>query len=102
MEVRYTRTASAHLAEHVASLRAANRRLAIKRLAKELARALRRIAAFPHSGSRVPEVPGAPIRQFFIGEYRFFYYVDDAKQTVFIVALWHGAQIPNYPQLPAP
>jgi plasmid stabilization system protein ParE len=99
MKVRYTRPAARQLAELVAALRAVNP-FTVTKLAKSLARSLRRLSRFPRSGPRVPEFPGETIRQFFLAPHRFFYFIDDARQTVWIVNVWHGAQIPAAPQLP--
>lgn len=99
MKVQYTRPASKRLAELVGELRAVNP-FAVKRLAKSLARALRRLSSFPRSGSLVREFLGLAFREFIVEPYRFFYSVDDARQTVWIIDVWHGAQIPAQPRLP--
>jgi plasmid stabilization system protein ParE len=101
MTVRYSRPAGRRLAEIVAELRSQNP-FAVKGLSKRLGQALRRISAFPLSCPRVPEFPHAPIREFFVLPYRFFYFVDEARKTVWIVSVWHGAQLPAEPRLPAP
>jgi toxin ParE1/3/4 len=56
-------------------------------------KALKRLARFPRSGAVVPEFPDLPYREIFIKPYRFFYHV--REDNVWIVALWHGAQIPD-------
>ena len=100
MKVRYTRPALSRLGELVAALYEQNP-FAVQRLAKQLACSIRRIEAFPLGGARVPEFPSRPIRQFFVEPYRFFYYVDAPKKTVWIVSIWHGAQLPAEPRIPA-
>jgi toxin ParE1/3/4 len=100
MRVQYTRPASKRLAELVGELRAVNP-FAVKRLAKSLTRSLRRLSSFPRSGSPVREFSGLGLREFIVEPYRFFYSVDDARQTVWIVDVWHGAQLPAEPRLPA-
>ena len=42
------------------------------------------------SGRIIPEFPDLPHREVIISPYRFFYRVE--KKTVWIVAVWHGAQ----------
>jgi plasmid stabilization system protein ParE len=74
---------------------------AVERLGRSIARAFRRISTFPRSGPMVPEYPDLPIRQFFVAPYRFFYFIDEPAQTVWIVAVWHGRQLPAAPELPA-
>jgi toxin ParE1/3/4 len=56
---------------------------------------LRRLAAFPESGRRIPEFPGLPHREVIIAPFRFFYRVEG--RSVWIVAVWHGARVPSEP-----
>ena len=56
---------------------------------------LRRLGRFPESGRVVPEFPDLPHREVIVAPDRFFYRVDDRK--VWIVAVWHGAQLPDDP-----
>lgn len=55
--------------------------------------ALLRLGDFPDSGRIVPEFPDLPFREVIIDPYRFFYRVKG--ETVWVVAAWHGAQIPD-------
>jgi toxin ParE1/3/4 len=57
---------------------------------------LRRLGKFPKSGRAVPEFPELPYRDIVIAPYRFFYRIKG--QTVWIVAVWHGAQLPEEPK----
>lgn len=54
---------------------------------------LRRLEDFPESGRIIPEFPELPYREVIISSYRFFYKIKD--DVVWIVAVWHGAQIPR-------
>ncbi|MFH2064626.1 MAG: type II toxin-antitoxin system RelE/ParE family toxin [Pseudomonadota bacterium] len=56
---------------------------------------LRRLEDFPESGRRIPEFPELPYREVIISPYRFFYRMKG--DLVWIVAVWHGAQIPVEP-----
>ena len=56
---------------------------------------LRRLQRFPDSGRIVPEFPELPYREVIIRPYRFFYRVRDP--VVWVVAVWHGAQLPRDP-----
>lgn len=47
------------------------------------------------SGRRIPEYPELPYREVIISPYRFFYKIKG--DVVWIVAVWHGAQIPVEP-----
>lgn len=56
---------------------------------------LKRLVKFPESGRAIPEFPDLPQREVVIAPYRFFYRVKG--QVVWIVGVWHGAQIPRAP-----
>lgn len=57
---------------------------------------LRRLGKFPKSGRAVPEFPELPYRELVIAPYRFFYRI--RGKTIWIVAVWHGAQLPEEPK----
>jgi toxin ParE1/3/4 len=56
-------------------------------------KALSRLRKFPQSGRVLPEFPDLPFREIIVNPYRFFYRVKG--KTLWIVAAWHGAQIPK-------
>jgi toxin ParE1/3/4 len=56
---------------------------------------LRRLEKHPDSGRMIPEFPQLPYREILVPPYRFFYRVEG--KSVFIVAVWHTAQIPIEP-----
>ncbi|WP_321419244.1 type II toxin-antitoxin system RelE/ParE family toxin [uncultured Desulfobacter sp.] len=56
---------------------------------------LRRLEDFPEFGRIIPEFPELPYREVIISPYRFFYKTKD--DIVWIVAVWHGAQLPKEP-----
>jgi len=62
---------------------------------KKVEAALRRLEEFPDSGRSIPEFPGLPHREVIVRPYRFFYRV--VGKTVWVVALWHGAELPSGP-----
>jgi plasmid stabilization system protein ParE len=57
--------------------------------------ALRRLRRFPGSGRVLLEFPELPYREVLVVRYRFFYRTEG--RTVWVVAVWHGAQIPEEP-----
>ncbi len=57
---------------------------------------LRRLEGFPESGRVVPEFPDLLYREVIIPPYRFFYRIKG--DVVWIVAVWHGAQLPKEPR----
>ena len=56
---------------------------------------LRRLEDLPESGRLIPEFPDLPYREVIISPYRFFYKIK--ADIVWIVTVWHGAQIPKEP-----
>ncbi|PKL48675.1 MAG: type II toxin-antitoxin system RelE/ParE family toxin [Nitrospira bacterium HGW-Nitrospira-1] len=58
-------------------------------------KSLSRLQKFPQSGRILPEFPDLPFREVMVATYRFFYHVKG--KTVWIVAVWHGAQLPEEP-----
>jgi toxin ParE1/3/4 len=56
---------------------------------------LRRLEKFRDSGRVIPEFPELPYREVIVAPYRFFYRVEG--RFVWIVAVWHGAQLPDRP-----
>ena len=68
---------------------------AARRFRKKAEQTISRLATFPESGRRLPEFPDFPHREVIVPPYRFFYRIQ--KETVWIVAVWHGAQIPEEP-----
>ena len=56
---------------------------------------LSRLRDYPESGRTLPEFPDLPFREVVVPPYRFFYRTK--SNTVWIVAVWHGAQIPTAP-----
>ena len=57
---------------------------------------LARLRTFPESGRTLPEFPDLPFREVIVPPYRFFYRVKG--DTVWLVAVWHGAQLPGDPE----
>ncbi|OGL09509.1 MAG: plasmid stabilization system protein [Candidatus Rokubacteria bacterium RIFCSPLOWO2_02_FULL_72_37] len=69
---------------------------AARRFGQRAERALRRLERFPESGRALPEFPDLPYREVIVAPYGFFYRIAD--KTVWIVGVWHGAQIPEEPR----
>jgi len=96
VRVRFTPTGRAQLLATVAYIRRENPTAAV-RFRQRAEEALRRLEQFPESGRVVPEFPDLPYREIIVSPYRFFYRIKDA--TVWVVAVWHGAQPPAEPAL---
>lgn len=69
--------------------------LAARNFRKKAEQHLRRLGRFPNSGHIIPEFPDLPFREVPVPPYRFFYRTED--RTVWIIAVWHGAQLPDNP-----
>jgi toxin ParE1/3/4 len=67
--------------------------IAFRRRAEKV---LSRLQKFPESGRALPEFPDLPFREVIVNPYRFFYRVKG--RAVWIVAVWHGAQLPEKPK----
>jgi toxin ParE1/3/4 len=68
------------------------------RLRGRMRTALRSLGQYPYSGRIVPEFPELDCREIIIAPYRIFYVVRD--DTVWVVGVWHGAQLPEAPDQP--
>jgi toxin ParE1/3/4 len=66
---------------------------AARRFRVRVEKALKRLRRFPASGRPLPEFPELPHREVIVAPYRFFYRVE--RRVVWIVAVWHGAQLPD-------
>lgn len=94
MRVRFTPTARRQFLGALAYIQA-ERPAAARTLRDRARRSLSRLAHYPDSGSCLPEFPDLPFREVIVLPYRFFYRVKD--DTVWIIAVWHGAQLPDEP-----
>jgi toxin ParE1/3/4 len=70
--------------------------LAARRFCQRAEKALKRLERFPASGAVVAEFPDLPYREAYVKPYRFFYTI--REKAVWVVAAWHGGQIPNDPE----
>lgn len=95
MKILFTPAARSQFLSALAYIREDNPSAAIafQRKAEE---SLARLRSFPESGRSLPEFPDLPFREVIVKPYRFFYRIKDDK--VWIVAVWHGAQLPGEPE----
>jgi len=92
VRVRFTPSGRTQFLEAVEYIRR-DRPPAAAKLRKRAEKILRRLEKFPKSGRVIPEFPELPYREVIAPPYRFFYRVEG--ETVWIVAVWHSAQLPN-------
>lgn len=95
MKVRFTSPARAQFLSALTYIRRDNPGGALN-FRERVETVLRRLEEFPDSGRVVPEFPELPYREVIIAPYRFFYRVKG--ENVWIVAVWHGAQLPEEPK----
>jgi toxin ParE1/3/4 len=97
MRVRFTETARAEFLAVLAAIRRKSPQAA-RAFRQRSEKSLKRLERFPNSGAVVAEFPELPFREVHVEPYRFFYQVRD--KTVWVVAVWHGAQVPDEPESP--
>jgi len=95
LRVRFTPAADAELLAVIAHICADSLSAAVAFRGKAL-HTLSRLRDFPDSGRTLPEYPALPFREVIVAPYRFFYQVKG--NTVWIVAVWHGAQLVGRPE----
>ncbi len=96
MRVRFTPSGRRQFLDAVAHIVRENPPAA-RRFKQRAETVLRRLERFPASGRVLPEFPDLPYREVIVAPYRFFYRV--AGRIAWVVAVWHGAQIPAEPRL---
>ena len=94
MTIRFTPTAEAKLLNVVAYLLDENS-TAARPFHDRALETISRLGEYPHSGRVIPEFPTLPYREVIVRPYRFFYRV--VGEEVWIVDVWHDAQIPDEP-----
>ena len=94
MRVRFSPTGRRQFLATLAYIRRDNPAAAV-RFRQRTEDVLRRFEWFPESGREIPEFPELAYREVVVPPYRFFYRVQD--QTIWVVAVWHGAQLPGEP-----
>ena len=96
--VRFTPPARAQFLAAVAYIRADRPGAALGFRAR-VGDSLAVLTDFPDSGRAIPEFPQMGFRETLVDSYRIFYRAK--RDTVWIVGVWHDAQIPDEPSLPA-
>jgi len=94
VKIRFTPSGRAQFLAAITYIRR-ERPVAADTFRQKAEKVLSRLGRFPQSGWTLPEFPDLPFREVVIAPYRFFYRVKG--KTVWIVAVWHGAQLPGQP-----
>jgi toxin ParE1/3/4 len=95
VKVRFTPSARAQFLSAITYIRR-DKPSAATSFPKDAETVLRRFEEFPESGRIIPEFPELSYREVIISPYRFFYKIKG--DVVWIVAVWHGAQLPKQPK----
>ena len=95
MKIRFTPSAETELLSAAKYIKNDNPGAALKFL-KKADDLLHRLENHPLSGRTIPEFPELPYRELLVLPYRFFYSIEN--KTIWIVAVWHTAQIPTEPK----
>jgi toxin ParE1/3/4 len=95
LKILFTPTARRQFLEALAYIHRENPSAAVS-FRQKAEKKLSRLKGFPNSGRLLPEFPELPFREVIVKPYRFFYRVKD--KTVWIVAVWHGAQLADEPE----
>ena len=95
MRVLFTPTGRRQFLEAIAYIYRDNPSAAVS-FRKKAEKTLSRLKKFPESGRLIPEFSDLPFREVVVRPYRLFYRIKD--ETVWIVAAWHSAQLPEEPE----
>jgi toxin ParE1/3/4 len=94
VRVKFTPQARAQFLEGLEYIRQDNP-VAARQFREKAEAVLSRLVEYPQSGRSIPEFPELPHREVIVRPYRFFYRV--VGKTIWIIAVWHGAQLPADP-----
>ena len=95
MKIKFTPSAKKQFLDAIEFIRLDNPQAAID-FRKKSESTLRRLEKFPNSGRKVPEFPELSYREVIIPPFRFFYRI--VGSIIWIIAVWHGAQLPSEPE----
>jgi plasmid stabilization system protein ParE len=95
LKVLFTPTGRRQFLEAIAYIYRDNPSAAVS-FRKKAEKTLSRLKKFSESGRLIPELSDLPFREVIVRQYRFFYKVKG--EAVWIVAVWHSAQLPEDPE----
>jgi toxin ParE1/3/4 len=95
VKVRFTPTSRTQFLEAIIYIYRDNPSAALS-FREKAEKVLSRLKRYPESGRLIPEFPDLPFREVIVGPYRFFYRIKG--DTVWIIAVWHSAQLAQEPQ----
>ena len=92
MKIKFTPTARGMFLDGLLHIRKENPVAALK-FKEKTDKSLSRLIDYPESGKTIQEFPDLPFREIVVSPYRFFYRIKN--EVIWIVAVWHTAQIPK-------
>ncbi len=92
MKIKFTPSARSMFLDAVLHIKKENPQAAT-RFRSKTDSGLVRLIEFPESGKRVQEFPALAFREILISPFRFFY--KPKAETIWIIAVWHSAQLPK-------
>ncbi len=95
MNLKFTASAKRQFLNGLAFIRR-DKPSAARKFREKAEATLLRLSEFPESGRSIPEFPDLAYCEVIVRPYRFFYRTEGT--TVWIVAVWHSAQLPNEPE----
>lgn len=95
MKVCFTPTGRTQFFEAIIYICRDNRSAAVL-FRRKVEEVLSRLKKYPESGRLIPEFSDLPFCEVVVRPHRFFYKTKGG--TVWIVAVWHGAQLPEEPK----
>lgn len=95
MKVLFTPTGRRQFLEAVAYIYRDNPSAAVN-FREKAEKVISRLEQYPESGRIIPELSDLPFREVIVRPYRFFYKVKG--EAVWIIAVWHSAQLPVEPE----
>lgn len=99
MRIEFTRTARTQLTAGLSYIRRDKPSVA-RALKERIQTGLRNLLEYPESGRIIPEFPDLPYRELVVAPFRIFYRT--SAERLFVVAVWHEAQLPGMPDLDLP
>ena len=95
MKVLFTPTGRRQFLEAVAYIYRDNPSAAVN-FREKAEKVISRLEQYAESGRIIPELSDLPFREVIVRPYRFFYKVKG--EAVWIIAVWHSAQLPVEPE----
>lgn len=95
MRIEFTRTARKQMAAGLSYIHR-DKPSAARMLKERIHSGVRTLLVYPESGRSITEFPDLPYRELLVSPFRIFYRT--TPECLYVVAIWHEAQIPGMPE----